>query len=276
MDNDKRYKKSGKKKRGAITVPKAVGVCLIIAAGVAVGVAVYRTRKKRSAQFLAPAPESSAFDDGLLRELADVNRKALTAEAYRRCYGKIFAAIAEPLQWLLGIAADAVTEPERLAEYLRDIVREAKAALGAGYTVSEPAVESVDAEFLSYARDNLSREEIERKIRNLKNEGKPENNISFAYKAVIDALGGVMPNLERAVSSAAPDMSAVDGVAKDIDGILRNSGIFPLGDQADGIAGKSELPIWFAKTNPGALKYPALFIKRGGEYELLGDYRGSI
>ena len=215
-----------------------------------------------------PADKPSGDDANTRKRLQEAKAKVLTAEAYSNYYNKIFKNIAEPLQWLLGIAAADNPNPS----WLQDTIDKIKNALGENFQTPEPAIPPVSSEFL----DNAMRKSPENQERLIEDLAIEADVISFRYRKIINGLGKIMPRLASLSASGELGKKELAQIARETMQLLRDNQIYPMDDKTPPIKNNPALPIWFAKTNAGALKYPALFVKHDGEYELLGSYRGSI
>ena len=233
---------------------------------------VLRIKFQKDNEASSMKPPGENYEE-LLKTYRLSKERMLEAEAYRKYYNKYFFVIGEPLQRILGIVA-YYDLGEQYLKYLHSNIKTIKETFGGDYNVPVPSAEAVSEDFILHAR-SLSSDEIKHRTENDKLD--VQGCMSFKYKTIISELCSIIPQLEAVVSDSAPDLKEIQRLTEKIKLILCDNGIYPLDNKAPELSGRQETATWFSKANPGALKYPAFFIKNNnGEYKLLGEYFGSV
>jgi hypothetical protein len=264
----------------SIVLTIAITIAAIIVLAVSAAISNRKAKKSEQSQITDTKPAAAdrsvkadkpQVDSETLEKLKIAKLNALRASAYSDYYNEKFRAVAEPIQWLLGVAADSSINTERSADYIDQAVNKIKAALGKDYRVSQPRINDMPVGFMDTAAKG-SRDDVLRKIENLNLDADVK---AFSYKKILELMSSIMPEIEAVTVNKNIDRPNYERLANKLSNILSDNGIYPLDESTNGIAGRQDLNVWFSKANTDALKYPALFSKREGVYELLDNYRGK-
>ncbi len=213
----------------------------------------------------------------LREKLLQTERKLWEAEEAAAPYEKLFEGMALPLQKLLGLAHcpwqsmskekadyyiwDVVTNP------LLDAVKRAKGKIEQGNLCLPKPEKPFEEEKVRQDIQQLSERQVQQYIR--ENELQiSSREIAFQKTGAVRELGIVVKTLEDFARDRQATEDDLKKQAQNVQSILERHGIYPMFAKDGRLNPK--LRKRFSPANEYSIKYPGLFIKREGGWEVLG------
>jgi hypothetical protein len=229
--------------------------------------------------------ETDSSKDAAVVKLRDAKRRLNKLESLSP-YGKLFESVGRALQILFGVAKAGVNcNPSDRDYYIKDkvigAIEFAFRANGASGLATDRLVlrmptptNDEDPDIYAGQYRNSSKEEINAAVRRVETECR-SIEIRERYKEVLDGLYVMFAEMKRFVQTDMTDMEALNSISVSVKRLLETNGIYPLFAGEPDIAERPDLKELFKAAGESDLKYPGLFIKRGGKLELLGSFNGS-
>lgn len=282
-----------------------VGVLIFLAVILALAMTICRLRGKERAHDI-PQPSHGRFRDGkrsmpavetvvqreeLIKKLESNRQKAEELKGYQM-YSKLFYELAQPFQYLAGMAAvwpegkDKPTEEWATIQVLQNTLEMSviykienalekyNAAFDHGRLILEVAEPGHTAGINKENSGEWSNQDIVRFTKQYEADIQ-EWQIWVRHKALVEDLGNVCELILALKGQLLYDTSQVCKLTEIIGEILEKHGIILMFYEDERLRDKPQLKNRFVRVTDIQLKYPALMIKKDDSYEQFGTFSGT-
>lgn len=284
-----------------LLVKVIVGVLVFLAVILALVVAVCRLHGKGRARDI-PQPshsrsqggkgaETAAQREELIKKLESNRQKAEELKGYQ-IYSKLFYELAQPFQYLAGMAAvwpkgkDQPTEEWATIQVLQNTLKMSviykidnalekyHATFDNGRLILEVAEPEHTVGINKVNSGEWSNQDIARFTRQYEADIR-ERQIWVRHKALVEDLGSVCELILALKGQLSYDTSKVCELTGKMEKILEKHGIIFMFYEDERLRDKPQLKNRFVRVTDIQLKYPALMIKKDDGYEQFGTFAGT-
>lgn len=275
----------------AVILALVVEVCRLHGKGRACDIPQPSHSRSQGGKGSMPTAETAAQREELIKKLESNRQKAEELKGYQ-IYSKLFYELAQPFQYLAGMAAvwpkgkDKPTEEWATIQVLQNTLKMSviykidnalekyNATFDNGRLILEVAEPGHTVDINKVNSREWSNQDIARFTRQYEADIR-ERQIWVRHKALVEDLGNVCELILALKEQPSYDTSKVCELTGKMEKILEKYGIIFMFYEDERLRDKPQLRNRFVRVTDIQLKYPALMIKKDDSYEQFGTFAGT-